>query len=140
MPDANELVTAFVKEFDAEQPNVATLLAYFSDDAVYHNIPIAPSVGKEAIEKALSGIGQMTSRGWELTHQVASGNVVMNERIDRFEVGGKPVEALVCGVFEVDIELVRQRSQPCQHVTDFMSSLFVGPLPRGPRQLAYLFR
>lgn len=102
MPDANELVTAFVKEFDAEQPNVATLLAYFSDDAVYHNIPIAPSVGKEAIEKVLSGIGQMTSRGWELTHQVASGNVVMNERIDRFEVGGKPVEALVCGVFEVD--------------------------------------
>jgi limonene-1,2-epoxide hydrolase len=102
MSDANDLITAFVKEFDAEQPDVAKLLSYFSDDAVYHNIPIAPSVGKEAIEKALAGIGQMTSKGWEVTHQVASGNIVMNERIDRFEIGGKPVEALVCGVFEVE--------------------------------------
>ncbi len=49
MPDADAIVTAFVKEFDAEQPDIGALLAYFTDDAVYHNIPFPPAVGKEAI-------------------------------------------------------------------------------------------
>ncbi len=102
MADANDLITAFVKEFDVEQPDVAKLIAYFTDDAVYHNIPMAPSEGKAAIEKALAGISQMTSKGWEVTHQVANGNVVMNERIDRFEVGGKAIAIPVCGIFEVE--------------------------------------
>lgn len=101
MPDADAIVTAFVKEFDAEQPDVGTLLAYFTDDAVYHNIPFPPAVGKEAIETTLKGIMEMTSRGWEIKHQVAQGDVVLNERVDRFERDGKPMEIPVCGVFEL---------------------------------------
>ncbi|MFN0094382.1 MAG: limonene-1,2-epoxide hydrolase family protein, partial [Dehalococcoidia bacterium] len=71
-------------------------------DAVYHNIPMQPITGKATIAKALGGMsGQMKSAGWEVLHQTATGNMVMNERIDRFDVGGKSVAVRVAGVFEV---------------------------------------
>ena len=102
MADAGAIVTAFVAEFDAEHPEVGTLLDYFSDDAVYHNIPTDPAEGKAAIEKGLSYTQQMSSRGWEVVNQAVNGNTVINERIDRFEVGGNQVELPVVGVFEVN--------------------------------------
>ena len=58
--------------------------------------------GKSAIKKGLAYTQQMASQGWEIVHQAVSGNVVINERIDRFEVSGKPVEPPVVGVFEVN--------------------------------------
>ena len=83
--------------FCTVEGEVGALLAYFTDDAVYHNIPFRPAVGKEAIETTLKGIMEMTSRGWEVKHQVAQGDVVLNERVDRFERDGKPMEIPVCG-------------------------------------------
>ncbi len=104
MPSPDEVVTAFLREWDAEHPDVQKLLAYFAEDAVWHNIPFPPAQGKAAIEQALAGLGDMTSKGWEVKCQAVQGNVVMNERVDRFEVGGRPVRAQVCGVFEIDGE------------------------------------
>jgi limonene-1,2-epoxide hydrolase len=61
-----------------------------------------PVTGPAGIRAALGSLGaMMVSAGWEVRHQVAQGNVVMNERIDRFTVGGKPVAVRVCGVFEL---------------------------------------
>lgn len=102
MPEPETIVTAFIAEFDAEHPDVQALLAYFSDDGVYHNMPGPPLEGRAAIEKGLAYTQQMASQGWEIVHQAVTGNVVINERIDRFEVGGKPVELPVVGVFEVN--------------------------------------
>ena len=101
MADPGELVSAFIKEFDAEHPDVPTLLAYFADDGVYHNMPGPPASGKAQIEKTLGYTQTMSSRGWEVIHQSVVGNVVFNERIDRFEVDGQSVELPVVGVFEV---------------------------------------
>ena len=101
MADAAALVSAFVKEFDAAKPDAEKLAAYFTDDAVYHNIPMDPIRGKEAIAKALGGLMQMESGGWEVLHQVAEGELVMNERIDRFNAGGKAIALPVVGVFRV---------------------------------------
>ena len=100
---ASEIVTRFVKEFDAPSPDGATLAAYFTEAAVYHNIPMDPVRGREAIAKVLGGMGAtMKSAGWEVKHQVAEGNVVMNERVDRFKMGEKDVAVRVVGVFEVE--------------------------------------
>ena len=55
----------------------------------------------EAVREALAGVSGLTSKGWEIVHQAANGDVVLNERIDRFEIGGKEAAALVCGVFEI---------------------------------------
>jgi limonene-1,2-epoxide hydrolase len=100
VPDPNTIVTNFVKEFDAEKPDMARILPYFTDDALYHNIPMDPVRGKEAIGKILGGMGStMLSKGWEIRNQCVNGNVVMNERIDRFAMGDKKVEIPVVGVF-----------------------------------------
>ena len=46
--DATALVTEFCAAFgDGKTPD--ELLAYFADDAVYHNIPVDPAVGHDAI-------------------------------------------------------------------------------------------
>ena len=100
MTDPNTVITNFVKLFDVEKPDAKAIGAFFTDDALYHNIPMAPIQGREAIEKTLGGMSAtMLSLGWEVTHQVASGNVVMNERVDRFKVGDKSVAIPVMGVF-----------------------------------------
>ena len=99
---ASEIVTRFVKEFDAPTVDAATIGAYFTDNAVYQNMPMDPMTGREAIGKFLSGMGPaMLSAGWEVKHQVAEGNVVMNERVDRFKMGEKDIAVRVVGVFEV---------------------------------------
>ena len=110
MPTAEEVVTAFMAEFDAEHPDADALIAYFTDDAVYHNMPMDPAEGIEAVGEALKGVSQMTSRGWEVVHQAANGNIVLNERVDRFLMGDKEVAVQVCGVFEVrDGKIARWR-------------------------------
>ncbi len=98
-PDA--VVRAFIKEWDAEHPDIQHLLTYFADDAVYHNLPAKPAVGKAAIEKTLQYANQFNSQGWEIVNQTAAGNVVINERRDRFIINGNDVELPVCGVFEL---------------------------------------
>jgi limonene-1,2-epoxide hydrolase len=98
--DADTTVRNFVKEWDTPAPDAARLATYFTEDAVYHNIPMDPIKGREAIQKALGGMsGAMQSAGWEIKHQVANGNVVMNERVDKFTMGGKALSIPVVGVF-----------------------------------------
>ena len=110
MSDAEAVVNAFMAEFDAEHPDPDQLAAYFTDDAVYHNMPMPPAEGIEAVKAALTGVSQMTSRGWEVLHSAANGNVVLNERVDRFELGGTEVAVQVCGVFELrDGKIARWR-------------------------------
>jgi limonene-1,2-epoxide hydrolase len=102
MPDDPEaIVSAFIAEFDAAHPDIQRLLTYFSDDAVYHNMPVEPARGHDAIERALGYTQRLTARGWEVVNQASTGNTVLNERIDRFEVAGRVVELPVCGVFEI---------------------------------------
>ncbi len=110
MSDAEAVINAFMAEFDAEHPDADQLASYFTDDAVYHNMPMAPAEGIEAVKAALAGVSQMTSRGWEVLHSAANGDVVLNERIDRFEIGGTNVEVQVMGVFELrDGKIARWR-------------------------------
>ena len=110
MSDAEAIVNAFMAEFDAEHPDAEQLASYFTDDAVYHNMPMAPAEGIEAVKAALAGVSQMTSRGWEVLHSAANGDVVLNERVDRFDMGGTEVSVQVCGVFELrDGKIARWR-------------------------------
>jgi limonene-1,2-epoxide hydrolase len=102
MPDNNAIVTAFVREFDAPAVDAARIASYFTADAVYHNMPWAPITGAGEIGKTLASMApRMTSKGWEIIHQVAAGDVVMNERVDRFDLSGKAAAIPVVGVFEL---------------------------------------
>lgn len=97
-----EIVTAFIAEWDNARPDAAHLASYFTDDAVYHNMPTAPVTGRAAIQQTLTGIIAMAeSRGWEVLAQFSADDAVMNERIDRFARGDKLVELPVAGVFQL---------------------------------------
>ncbi|MGM4910546.1 limonene-1,2-epoxide hydrolase family protein [Rhizobium sp. 768_B6_N1_8] len=68
-------------------------LAMLADDVLYDNVPLPDIVGRENVRKfhADFGIGTAFKVDWQLTEIAASGNVVLNERIDIFthESGGR---------------------------------------------------
>ncbi len=100
-PDSAAVVTAFLREFDVPHPDPARLAAYFTEDAFYHNIPLPPMSGRDTIATFLANMGPFEPAGFEVRRQLASGNVVMNERIDRFTAAGRLIELPVMGVFEL---------------------------------------
>jgi limonene-1,2-epoxide hydrolase len=98
--DSTTLVLDFCAAFSRR--DVEEILAYFTDDAVYHNMPVAPATGTAAIRNVLQMfLGQATFAEFEVLNIAASGDVVLTERMDRFEIGGKRIELPVMGAFEV---------------------------------------
>jgi len=101
-PTNAEIVERFCHEFDVPAPDPERIGAYFTEDAIYHNIPMEAVAGRAAITAAIRRMGAvMQSAGWEVIHQVVDGDMVMNERIDRFSANGRAVEIPVVGVFEL---------------------------------------
>ena len=82
--------------------DVDELLSFFTDDAVYHNIPIDPVTGKDMIKTTIAGFTAGVDKIEFRVHNVAAdGNVVMTERTDVFYAGPKTIELPVMGTFEV---------------------------------------
>ena len=84
----------------------AELAAFFTDDAVYHNIPMAPVTGREAIAKNIASFIRPGAPGIEaiqfrVINIAANGPVVMTERVDVFKLPHKSFELPVMGTFEV---------------------------------------
>jgi limonene-1,2-epoxide hydrolase len=83
--------------------NVDEMLGYFTDDAVYHNIPIDPLKGKSEIRKGLHQFaGMLKAVEIKIVNRVAAGNLVITERIDTMVMpDGKRMDLPVAGVFEL---------------------------------------
>jgi limonene-1,2-epoxide hydrolase len=83
--------------------NVDEMLGYMTDDAVYHNIPIAPLKGRSEIRKGLHQFaGMLKAVEIRIVNSAAAGNLVINERIDTMVMhDGKRTEMPVAGVFEL---------------------------------------
>ena len=100
MADAIQVVREFCSAWEARDQQ--RILESFTDDGVYHNMPLEPAVGKAAIAALLGVIlGPASEVKFEIGHIAAAGDVVLTERIDRFVMGGKTVELPVMGAFEV---------------------------------------
>ena len=99
--DAEKVVTEFCNTWPRK--NIEELLGFFTDDAVYHNIPFEPARGKDAIRAAINTFLPMAkSLHFKVLNSASAGQVVFNERIDVFELGnGKTISLPVAGVFEV---------------------------------------
>jgi limonene-1,2-epoxide hydrolase len=75
---------------------------YLTDDIEYQNMPLPPVNGKQAVKDTLDMLLAMGDGAeWVVHREVESGNLVMNERTDRFHVNGKWLELPVAGVFEL---------------------------------------
>ena len=102
MPEANiDLIRRFCAVWSASSVDVAKVLDFFTDNAIYHNMPIQAIQGKDAIKGMIEQFLAPFERcDWEVKHIAADGNSVLTERIDRF-IGAKTVELPVMGAFEI---------------------------------------
>jgi limonene-1,2-epoxide hydrolase len=100
-----ELVRRFCAAW-SDDVGAAELAAFFTDDAVYHNIPLAPVTGRKAIANNIASFIRPGAPGIEslqlrVINIAANGPVVMTERVDVFKLPGKSFELQVMGTFEV---------------------------------------
>ena len=84
----------------------AELAAFFTEDAVYHNIPQEPITGREDIANAIAsflrpGPPGIESIDFRVINIAANGPVVMTERVDVFTIADRSFELPVMGTFEV---------------------------------------
>jgi limonene-1,2-epoxide hydrolase len=82
------------------------LAAFFTDDAVYHNMPLAPVAGRENIAENIASYIRPGPPGIEgiefrVINIAADGPVVMTERVDVFKLSDKSFGLPVMGTFEV---------------------------------------
>lgn len=100
--EANEeTIRRFCEAFSRR--DVDELVGFFTEDAVYHNIPLPPAHGTDAIRASLAAfVPGSPEIEFEILHMASTGPVVFTERIDRMTFNGRAVELPVAGVFEVD--------------------------------------
>ncbi len=78
------------------------IIECFTDDAVYHNIPVAPVTGKDAIRQTIAGFtAGVDTVEFRVNNIAADGNVVMTERVDAFITPTVTIELPVMGTFEI---------------------------------------
>jgi limonene-1,2-epoxide hydrolase len=95
-----ETVNAFMTA--AATRDYDTALGLLSDDVEYQNMPLPPVRGQQAVKDTLDVLLATTqSSEWVVHRELAAGNLVMNERTDRFLVQGRWLELPVAGVFEL---------------------------------------
>lgn len=100
MSDKTQLVRNFISKFN--EKDVDGIMAFFAEDAVYHNMPSDPVTGLEGIRQLVSFfVGPADSIDWEITNIAQTENTVLTERIDRFVIKGKEIVLPIMGTFEI---------------------------------------
>lgn len=96
--------TQCVNEFIAaiERRDVDHAISFLHDEISYENMPMSPIVGRQAVADVLNGfLGPAREVQWVVSRQWAVGDVVINERLDRFWIGSGWLELPVAGFFNV---------------------------------------
>ena len=96
------IVSAFCSAW--KERDLDKLMDFFTDDAVYHNIPIdPPNVGKRSIRATIESFTAAPEAiDFVIHHQAENAEgLVMNERTDYFKFGDTTVALRVMGVFEL---------------------------------------
>jgi limonene-1,2-epoxide hydrolase len=95
----DDLVRRFIAAW--ERRDTEFIVGCFTDDGVYHSTPLQPIVGADAIREFVVGFENVPPGRLEIRHQVATADVVMNERTDHITMNGRPVDLPIMGVFEM---------------------------------------
>lgn len=102
MAQANaEIIASFIAAWSRRDPDELT--GYFCEDGCYHNMPTGPVQGRTAIRGFIAAfIRDWSSTEWDVLTLMAQGDTVVAERLDRTQIGDKPVDLPCCGVFEME--------------------------------------
>jgi len=95
-----EVIREFISTWsDLDEDKLAD---FFSEDGVYHNIPMQPVKGKENVRQFIAGFIQpWTETTWDILSIASAGELVIVERLDRTKAGDKAVDLPCVGVFEM---------------------------------------
>jgi len=96
-----ETVRRFCEAFGRRDPD--EILGFFTEDAVYHNMPLPAVQGKAGIKTVLDMFLKPAESVEFIILKIGDGEdgSVLTERLDKFSLGGKNVELPVMGVFEL---------------------------------------
>ncbi|MFN3592135.1 MAG: limonene-1,2-epoxide hydrolase family protein [Thermaurantiacus sp.] len=94
-----DIVSSFIDHLNGMRLDAAWSL--LDPNVVYHNIPMAPVTGPDAVAAVFAQI-PMQAMDWETHAIAATGETVLTERTDRFMLlDGRTVSLRVMGAFEV---------------------------------------
>ncbi|MCZ8133303.1 MAG: nuclear transport factor 2 family protein [Steroidobacteraceae bacterium] len=100
-----DTVHAFLAAWNAN--DMDAVVACLHEDVLYHNVPMEPIRGREAVRAYLARIGGFEWVDWKLQAIAANGNTVLTERSDDFGLRGRTIRLPVMGAFEVEVGLIR---------------------------------
>jgi limonene-1,2-epoxide hydrolase len=103
MPNAPETAvrTVLRSRESLSEDALAEILDCFTEDAVWHNMPVGPAVGKSAIAAMLrAAVPAPESLQIEIKNIDTHGTTVFVERVDTHLGSGRKIVIPCCGVFE----------------------------------------
>ena len=98
------IVESFIAAWNAN--DLEQILAHLHPQVVYHNLPLAPIHGRDAVRAYLADKVPFEWVDWKLLAIAAVGNKVLTERSDDFGVGGVTVRLPLMGIFEIEDGLI----------------------------------
>jgi len=102
-----DVVDAFVAAWNAR--DFDKVMSFFDAESFYHNLPLDPVTGTEAIRGVLEMFFNSASEIDWVMHGIAEtpSGTVLTERTDRFLINGQWLELPVMGAFEIDGSIIR---------------------------------
>ena len=98
-------VNAFMQHIETK--DIDSAVALLADDVSYENMPIDPISGRDAVRQVLEGFLQPAVHvEWRVLREWEVGGTVINERLDRFQIGDGWLELPVAGFFQVEDGLI----------------------------------
>jgi limonene-1,2-epoxide hydrolase len=119
-----DVVTRFCAAW--EHVDLDEILSFLADDAVYHNIPLDPVTGKDAIRTTIAGFTAGVERIEFDVLNIAvtsAGNVVLTERVDRFVTPDRTISLPVMGTFDLAADGTITAWRDYFDLNQFMSQL-----------------
>lgn len=102
---ARDVVHAFLKAMETKDFDAA--LPLVSETCRYHNLPMAPVVGRAAVRAVLEPFFAPTLENeFVIVREAVAGSVMFVERVDRHRLSDRWVELPVTGVFEVETGVI----------------------------------
>ena len=98
-------VNAFMRHIESK--DIDSAVALLADNVSYENMPIDPISGRDAVRQVLEGFLQPAVHvEWRVLREWEVGGTVINERLDRFQIGDGWLELPVAGFFQVEDGLI----------------------------------
>ena len=101
-----DIVRRFIAAWNAN--DIEAVVDWLHPQVRYHNVPLEPINGREAVRAYLKSIGAFDWVDWKLLAIAADGDTVLTERIDEFGIGGRHIKLPLMGAFEIRDGLIRE--------------------------------